>query len=168
MPMKDISKGQPITAAWLNEVVRELRRVMTITGSGGIEVTSTGSGYCIRGSGQGGGSCPKRNTKQYLTLFGPPEGGNFTLTLHGDTTSNIAYNANAATIKAAIEALDDVGAGNVQVTGSLPLGTVTIEFIEDLEETDVPQMTATWNLTGVGVAAIIQTQAGADGTFPPE
>jgi hypothetical protein len=48
--------------------------------------------------------------------LGGATGGTWTVTYNGQTTSNLAYNANAAAVKAAVEALSTVGAGNVEVT----------------------------------------------------
>lgn len=45
-------------------------------------------------------------------------GGTFPLTFGGQTATGIAYNAPLATVKAALEALSSVGAGNVTVTGT--------------------------------------------------
>lgn len=44
-------------------------------------------------------------------------GGTFPLTYAGQTTTQIAWNATAETVQAALEALSTVGAGNVTVTG---------------------------------------------------
>jgi hypothetical protein len=79
------------------------------------------------------------NETQTITITGSPTGGSFTLTYAGQTTSAIAYNANAATIQAALEALSTIGAGNVNVTGS---GPFTVEFINDLADENVAAMTA--------------------------
>lgn len=46
-------------------------------------------------------------THAYTVSFGGATGGNGTLTWRGRTTANIAYNASAATVKAALAALDD-------------------------------------------------------------
>lgn len=46
-------------------------------------------------------------THAYNVSFGGATGGNGTLTWRGRTTSTIAYNASAATVKAALVALDD-------------------------------------------------------------
>ena len=56
-----------------------------------------------------------RNRVQYFTL-GSPTGGTFTIEFGGQTTSAIAHNATASTIRTAVEALSSVGAGNVAVT----------------------------------------------------
>jgi len=47
--------------------------------------------------------------------LGGATGGTFTITFGGQTTSAVAYNASAATLKTAIEALSTIGSGNVEV-----------------------------------------------------
>lgn len=55
----------------------------------------------------------------YQVDLGGATAGNFTLTLGGRTTANIAYNATVGAVKSAIVALDDgYTADNVTVTGS--------------------------------------------------
>lgn len=55
----------------------------------------------------------------YTVTLGSPSAGTFTLTFRGQTTSTIAYNASAATVKAALVALDDgYDAADWTVTGS--------------------------------------------------
>lgn len=63
---------------------------------------------------------------QTVTINGGPTGGTFTLTFRGQTTAPIAYNANAAAVQSALEALTTVGAGNVAVAGTGPY-TVTFQ-----------------------------------------
>ena len=54
-----------------------------------------------------------------VTVTGSPTGGTFTLKVNGKDTGTIAYNASAATVKAAIVAVDDgIEAASVTVTGS--------------------------------------------------
>ena len=54
-----------------------------------------------------------------VTKTGTPTGGTFTLTVNGVATGTIAYDASAATVKAAIVAVDDgLVAADVTVTGS--------------------------------------------------
>ena len=78
--------------------------------------------------------------QQVVTLTGAPAGGNFTLTYNGKTTAPIPYNATAAQVDAALEALSTIGAGNVtvvtdpnaqHVTGSAG-GPWTITFANSL------------------------------------
>jgi hypothetical protein len=55
--------------------------------------------------------------------------GTYTLTVAGQTTAPIAWNASTAVIQAALEALSTVGVGNVSVAGGpLPGTNVTITF----------------------------------------
>ena len=84
------------------------------------------------------------NEAQTVTITGSPTGGTFTLTYSGQTTSAIAYNATALTVRNALEALSNVEAGAVTVTGSAG-GPYTVTFTSGA---DVAQMTATPSLTG--------------------
>lgn len=57
-----------------------------------------------------------------VTINGTPTGGTFTLTVNGVTTAPIAYNANAATVAAAINALSGVtGVSGVTASGTSPI-----------------------------------------------
>lgn len=65
-----------------------------------------------------------------FTLPGGTTGGNWTITVDGDPTANLAHNIAASALKTALEALDSVGAGNATVVGTGPYvvtlpGTVT-------------------------------------------
>lgn len=57
------------------------------------------------------------NQVQTVKVTGNPTGGTVTLTVGGQTTSAIAYNATPAVVKTALAALSTVGTGNVIVTG---------------------------------------------------
>lgn len=84
---------------------------------------------------------------QTVTISGAPTGGSFTLTLDGQTTAAIAYNASAATVQAALNALPN--AADATVSGSAG-GPYTVTF----GSRDVPQMTATASLTGGTTPAV--------------
>lgn len=71
---------------------------------------------------------PGLNEQQTVTIGGTPTGGTFALTFDGQTTSALAYNASAATVEAALEALSTIGVGNVRVTGAAG-GPYTVEFM---------------------------------------
>ena len=58
-----------------------------------------------------------------VTITGSPTGGTFTLTIGGQTTAGIAYNAVASAVKSAIELLSSVGTGNSTVGGGPGPGT---------------------------------------------
>lgn len=85
---------------------------------------------------------------QTLTMSGGPTGGTFTLTFGGQTTTGIAYNASAATVQSALQALSSIGSGNVTCTGG-PINTtpVVVEFTSTLGFTN--QATITANSTGL-------------------
>lgn len=81
------------------------------------------------------------NEKQTVSIVGSPTGGTFTLSVGGQTTAGIAYNASAATVETALEGLSTVGAGNVSVSGDAG-GPYAIEFIGDLAGENVDPITA--------------------------
>lgn len=64
---------------------------------------------------------------QQLTFDVTPYGGSFTLSFSGQTTEAIAWDATAAEIQEALEALSNITAGDVTVSGSLPVFTVTFK-----------------------------------------
>ena len=81
---------------------------------------------------------------QTVTITGSPTGGTFTLTANGQTTGAIAYNATAAAVRTALNALNGV---NVTTTGgALPGTAVTVTFQSPTG--DVSQMTAAGSFTG--------------------
>jgi len=84
-------------------------------------------------------------------------GGTFTLTYSGQTTSNIAYNAAAATVQSNLEALSNLAPGDVVVTGSAG-GPYTCTFGGTLGDQNVAEMTASGaNLTGEGAGVSVAT-----------
>ena len=86
-------------------------------------------------------------TTQVITITGGPTGGTFTLTYAGQTTAAIPYNATAAAVLAALEALSNIAPGDVTVTGAAG-GPYTITFTGTLAGTNVTQITATASFTG--------------------
>jgi hypothetical protein len=95
---------------------------------------------------------------QKVTISGAPTGGTFTLTFDGQTTDAIAYNATAATVQAALEALSNVSSATV--TGDAG-GPWTVTFGGS---GDVPQMTAASSLTGGTDPAIAVTTVTGGGS----
>src|SRR4051794_40900539 len=61
--------------------------------------------------------------QQAATTPGTPTGGTSTLTYAGATTAAIAYNAAASAVQTALEALPNIGPGNVAVSGGPGPGT---------------------------------------------
>jgi hypothetical protein len=108
------------------------------------------------------------NEVQTITITGTPTGGSYTLTFDGETTSAIAYNATAADVRTALEALSNIQSGQVTVAGGPHPGTaITVAFGGQYEHTDVPQMTAIGSFTGgtsPAVAVTTTTTSSLDGT----
>jgi len=65
------------------------------------------------------------NEKQQVVV--DATSGNFTLTFNGQVTANIAFDANAATVQSALEALSNIAPGDVVVTSPMA-STWIIEF----------------------------------------
>lgn len=82
---------------------------------------NAGGGYYYPYTGAGGGTSEVHT----LTMNGSPSWGTFTLSFGGETTSNISYNANAATVQAALRALTGLSA--VTCSGTLS-GGMTVTF----------------------------------------
>jgi hypothetical protein len=99
------------------------------------------------------------NEVQTVTTTGTPTGGTFTLSFNGSSTGAIAYNAAAAAVQSALQALASVGVGNVTVAGGPGPGTpYTVTFTGDLAQRNVPAMTASSaGLTGGTSPAIAVT-----------
>lgn len=89
--------------------------------------------------------------------------GNFTLTFDGQTTANIAYNANAAAVQSALEALSNIVPGDVLVTSPIA-STWIIEFRGNFLGENVPTLSGTdVDLTG-GADSITITMPNPGGT----
>lgn len=109
---------------------------------------------------------------QTLTIGGTPTGGTFELEFDGETTDPITWSATNSTllgnIDTALEALTNIGAGNVvSEAGTLTdgIGTITITFDGDLENDDVELITVADNsLTGTApTLAVEETTKGISG-----
>lgn len=96
-----------------------------------------------------------------VAFGGTPSGGTFTLTVGGQTTAAIAWNAPAATVQAAVQALSTVGSGGVLVTGGPGPAAYVLTFAGPLScLTQV--VTATSSLTGTAPTVTpTSTQAAA-------
>tara|TARA_R110002111_G_scaffold247140_1_gene309996 strand:+ start:270 stop:17531 length:17262 start_codon:yes stop_codon:yes gene_type:complete len=91
------------------------------------------------------------NEVQEVIVSGTPTGGDFTLSFNGATTAAIAYNANTATIIAALIALPTLNAGDVLVRGDA-LSGFEVEFVGRLATINVSQIIVdATNLTGAAM-----------------
>ena len=92
---------------------------------------------------QEGGSINEKQSVGW-TVAGSSITGTYTLTHNGQTTTTIAWNATAATIQTALEALSTIGSGNVLVALASPNSTdrtLTLTFRNSKAATNVPQTT---------------------------
>lgn len=95
------------------------------------------------------------NEVQTITITGTPTGGTFTLVYDGEYTTAIAYNASAATVQAALEALPSIGTGGVVCGGgALPGTAVTVTFSAKLGGLHHPLLLAINSLTGGTTPAV--------------
>jgi hypothetical protein len=107
------------------------------------------------------------NEVQTLDVTGTVDGGQYKLSFDGQTTSDLDYDDDAATIETALEALSNIASGDVAVTGGdLPDDPIVITFGGVYAGTDVPLITVaagTSPLTGGGSYAVTLTTAGTAG-----
>ena len=106
------------------------------------------------------------DAQQTLTVLGDPTGGTFTVTYDGETTGNIAHDASASTVDTALEALSNIGAGNIAVTGSAG-GPWLCTFSGTLAATTIEAFTTDGDLLTGGSSPSVgveETTRGSDGT----
>lgn len=95
------------------------------------------------------GSGSAVNEVQTITITGTPTGGTFRLIYDGEITAAIAYNAAAAAVQSALEALVSIGTGGVTCGGgALPGSAVTVTFTGKLGGLHHPLLVAVNSLTG--------------------
>ncbi|QGZ16711.1 hypothetical protein PBI_DEWDROP_63 [Microbacterium phage Dewdrop] len=145
-----------------------------ITIDGENAVTFSLSGAYTKGGNQWGvgpynvmRNTQTTNEVQTVAITGTPTGGTFTLSVRGEQTANIPYNASAAVVQGALEALNVILPGDVAVTGGPLPATVTVTFQGRFSGSNVPTMVATSALTGgtSPAVAIATTTQGLPG-FP--
>lgn len=106
------------------------------------------------------------NEVQTVTITGTPTGGTFTLTVDGNTTSAIAYNAANSAVQTALLALPNLDTGDVVVTGGPGPGTpYTLTFGGQYGKENVPTSTATGSFTG-GTTPTITVTTPTPGVSP--
>jgi hypothetical protein len=100
---------------------------------------------------------------QELAATGTVTAGTFTITLDGHTTAAIAYNAAAAAIELALEALPNVEEGDVVCTGgAMPTTPVVVTFAGQYAGDNMPLMTTnSAGLTGGTYAFTATTEGGS-------
>lgn len=111
---------------------------------------------------------PPNTTNEIQTLSitgGTPTTGTFRLTLNGQTTEPIAYNATAADVQTALRALDGIEPGDVTCTGTdLPTGNIAVVFAGNLGGMDITKMTISDDgMMDAGVVSVTESTKGNDG-----
>jgi uncharacterized phage protein gp47/JayE len=86
---------------------------------------------------------------QVITWTSIPSTGNYQITINGQTTASLAYNASASAIQTAIQALS--GYGNALVTGDYQFG-FTIDFNGSYGGQAQPLSSISFNTTGVSAS----------------
>ncbi|HEX5762866.1 MAG TPA: hypothetical protein VFY04_07080 [Solirubrobacterales bacterium] len=131
------------------------------------------TGHFLRAFGQdvvsaGPGSSTPTAAKQTLTVDATE--GQLKLSFRGQTSADVAFNATAAQVDAALEALSTIGAGNVAVTGGPGgpggLTPYLITFAGALANAPMPQIATspgTTPLAGGAGASVANTTTGATG-----
>ena len=114
----------------------------------------------INAGGYGPFNSQKTDEQQTVRVTGATA-GTFTLTFNGQTTAPIAYNATGAQIDAALEALSNIEADEIQTSGGpVQTSNVNVFFRRAKSESDQAQITADGaGLTG-GTIATTTAQAG--------
>lgn len=113
------------------------------------------------GSGGGGGECSPQNAILDYTIFGSPTGGTFSVeqTINAVTeTLTFGWNFTAAQVQTEYETHSQVAVGDVSVSnGPFPNATVRVEFIGNLENTDIEIPVTDFALLtgGSGVGVIV-------------
>lgn len=146
----------------------------------GIHVTGKDSGWPVGGKGEpghvkdgtgadplphvtsvSGGVVKDAGKDEAQKVAVDATGGTFKLTFSGKQTAAIAEAATAKAVREALEALDNINPGDVEVTGA-DGGPFTITFVGQYADKNVPQMTADGAaLTGGGhEVTVTTTQAG--------
>jgi uncharacterized cupin superfamily protein len=96
------------------------------------------------------------NEIQSLTFTGTPTAGSVGVSFRG-SKALIPYDATAAEAEALLEALDTIGTGNVNVTGGDWPGTaLSVEFINDLAQSDQPQLVVDNTAVHVSIAESVK------------
>ena len=123
--------------------------------------TTNASGFTISIIEQRRGAAPQNEVQRIFTTV-TPTAGNFKLYFGGQTTADIAFNAGAGTVQAALEALANIAPGDVTVTQN---GTMdyNVAFSGVYATKNVPRLQialGTSPLTGGTSVAVTRIQEG--------
>jgi len=114
----------------------------TTQGVGGLYLSRSDKTTLRRLAGRGGAfstSIMPTGANAVWSVTVTATAGTFTLSFAGTSTTPIVFNATAAALQTALEALGNIGAGNVTVTGS---GPFIVTFVGTLATTPIPPLVA--------------------------
>ncbi|WP_169542094.1 ThuA domain-containing protein [Solirubrobacter soli] len=114
----------------------------------------------INAGGYGPFNSQKTDEQQTVRVTGAT-GGTFTLTYDGQTTAPLAYNSTAAQVDAALEALSNIEADEIQTSGGpVQTANVNVFFRRGKQQADQAQITADGAALTGGTVATTTAQAG--------
>ena len=144
----------------------EFREVIASTEGSLLVLTAATPGIPFTVTTTVGGN-PLSNERQVLTRVHTASGGTFRITFDGQQTGTIAWNASAATVETALEALSNLAPADVAVSGSAG-GPWTVDFAGVYAGLDVPLMTIdAASLTGGDTGANEIQRLSLSGTTSP-
>lgn len=144
----------------------EFREVIASTEGSLLVLTAATPGVPFTVTTTVGGN-PLSNERQVLTRVHTASGGTFKITFDGQQTGTIAWNASAATVETALEALSNLAPADVSVSGSAG-GPWTVDFAGAYAGLDVPLMTIdATSLTGGDTGANEIQRLSLSGTTSP-
>jgi len=98
---------------------------------------------------------------QRISFTGQVTGGFFNLSFRGKVTTPLQSNATREDVRLALEAINELGIGNVSTLGGpLPGAAIDVYFQGDLANRDVPTLEVLATLTGQDAGAIIENVRG--------
>lgn len=104
--------------------------------------------------------------EQQIDFSAVPDAGSYALEFDGQVTAGIPFNANAAAVQAALEALSNIGAGNVLVAGDYAGGFV-VTFQGALGALNVEQIVVNANtLEAAAIPVTITPSTNTEGVLP--
>jgi len=135
-----------------------------LTGFAAADFTETQSAQDSKIKVDGFPSTSAVSEVQTVSLSNYPDNGTYTLTYRGETTTALNYNDDAATIKAALEALTTVNTDDISVSGPLSDG-MTFTFANTLGDVDLIMIDGSLLTNGGSplTASISETTKGSDG-----
>lgn len=107
----------------------------------------------------------KAGTNEVWTVAVDATGGTYTLTYGGQTTSNIAFDASAATVQAALEALSNVEVGDVSVSLSGTTYTITTAALLGGQNLTAPTADSTLLTGGTHTATVATPTQGTSASM---